>query len=127
MDPDELSNPGQAAVSSAVVFTLGAVIPLIAIHDTADRARNPPEASLTPSDGPARARVSATSAPAAASMTGIGHHRASRTPVTNRLDKVVGTAASLVPVHRSAQVNPVTPSLAGSQGYWGPASELLLI
>ncbi|MGF6884832.1 hypothetical protein ABIA39_006987 [Nocardia sp. GAS34] len=114
MDPDELSNPGQAAVSSAVVFTLGVVIPLIAIHDTAYRARNPPEASLTPSDGPARARVSATSAPAAASMTGIGHHRACRTPVTNRLDKVV---ASLVPVHRSAQVNPVTPSLAGSQGY----------
>ncbi len=36
IDPDELSNPGQATVSSAVVFTLGAVIRLIAIHDTAD-------------------------------------------------------------------------------------------
>jgi vacuolar iron transporter family protein len=31
IDPDDLSNPWQAAVSSAVAFTLGAVVPLIAI------------------------------------------------------------------------------------------------
>jgi VIT1/CCC1 family predicted Fe2+/Mn2+ transporter len=31
IDPDDLSNPWQAAFSSAVAFTLGAVIPLIAI------------------------------------------------------------------------------------------------
>jgi VIT1/CCC1 family predicted Fe2+/Mn2+ transporter len=31
IDPDDLSNPWQAALSSAVAFTLGAVIPLIAI------------------------------------------------------------------------------------------------
>ncbi|MCW2688551.1 MAG: putative rane protein [Mycobacterium sp.] len=31
INPDELSNPWQAAISSAVAFTLGAVIPLIAI------------------------------------------------------------------------------------------------
>lgn len=31
IDPDDLSNPWQAALSSAVAFTLGAVVPLIAI------------------------------------------------------------------------------------------------
>jgi VIT1/CCC1 family predicted Fe2+/Mn2+ transporter len=31
IDPDDLSNPWQAAVSSAVAFTLGALVPLIAI------------------------------------------------------------------------------------------------
>jgi VIT1/CCC1 family predicted Fe2+/Mn2+ transporter len=31
IDPDNLSNPWQAAVSSAVAFTLGALVPLIAI------------------------------------------------------------------------------------------------
>ncbi|MDT5187399.1 MAG: vacuolar iron transporter family protein [Mycobacterium sp.] len=31
IDPDELSSPWQAALSSAVAFTLGAVVPLIAI------------------------------------------------------------------------------------------------
>lgn len=31
IDPDDLSNPWQAALSSAVAFTLGAIVPLIAI------------------------------------------------------------------------------------------------
>ncbi|GAB2677642.1 VIT1/CCC1 transporter family protein [Nocardia goodfellowii] len=31
LDPDELTNPWQAAVSSAVAFTLGALLPLLAI------------------------------------------------------------------------------------------------
>ena len=31
IDPDDLSNPWQAALSSAVAFTLGAVVPIIAI------------------------------------------------------------------------------------------------
>jgi VIT1/CCC1 family predicted Fe2+/Mn2+ transporter len=31
IDPDDLSNPWQAALSSAVTFTLGAVVPIIAI------------------------------------------------------------------------------------------------
>ena len=31
IDPDDLSNPWQAALSSAVAFTLGAVVPLVAI------------------------------------------------------------------------------------------------
>jgi VIT1/CCC1 family predicted Fe2+/Mn2+ transporter len=31
INPDELSNPWQAALSSAVAFTLGALVPLIAI------------------------------------------------------------------------------------------------
>jgi vacuolar iron transporter family protein len=31
IDPDNLSNPWQAALSSAVAFTLGAVVPLVAI------------------------------------------------------------------------------------------------
>jgi VIT1/CCC1 family predicted Fe2+/Mn2+ transporter len=31
IDPDDLSNPWQAATSSAVAFTLGALVPLIAI------------------------------------------------------------------------------------------------
>jgi VIT1/CCC1 family predicted Fe2+/Mn2+ transporter len=31
IDPDDLSNPAQAAVSSAVAFTLGALVPLFAI------------------------------------------------------------------------------------------------
>jgi VIT1/CCC1 family predicted Fe2+/Mn2+ transporter len=31
IDPDALSNPWQAALSSAIAFTLGAVIPVVAI------------------------------------------------------------------------------------------------
>ena len=31
IDPDDLSNPWQAAMSSALSFTIGALIPLIAI------------------------------------------------------------------------------------------------
>jgi vacuolar iron transporter family protein len=31
IDPDDLSNPWQAALSSAVAFTLGALVPLMAI------------------------------------------------------------------------------------------------
>ena len=31
LDPDELTNPWHAALSSAIAFTLGAVLPLLAI------------------------------------------------------------------------------------------------
>jgi hypothetical protein len=66
-------------VSSAVVFTLGAVIPLIAIHDTAHRARNPPTASLTPSDGTGRAsHPVAVVAPCLLIAHDLTSHRASK-------------------------------------------------
>jgi VIT1/CCC1 family predicted Fe2+/Mn2+ transporter len=41
IDPDDLTNPWQAAVSSAISFTIGALLPLIAILSTPPHLRIP--------------------------------------------------------------------------------------
>jgi VIT1/CCC1 family predicted Fe2+/Mn2+ transporter len=41
IDPDELTNPWQAAISSAIAFTLGALLPMLAILLTTPSARIP--------------------------------------------------------------------------------------